>query len=32
MVYLHLVNTLEAQLVLQHEDEIDALFHAEAIR
>ena len=25
-VYLHLVNQLDAQLVLQHEDELDALF------
>ncbi|MGR4870002.1 tyrosine-type recombinase/integrase [Variovorax sp. LARHSF232] len=26
-IYLHMVNQLDAELVLQHEDEIDALFH-----
>lgn len=25
-VYLHLINQLDAQLVLQHEEELDALF------
>ena len=29
-IYLHLINQLEAQLVLQHEDEIDALFENES--
>jgi integrase/recombinase XerD len=29
-IYLHLINQLEAQLVLQHEDEVDALFKAQS--
>ncbi|EIU4790025.1 tyrosine-type recombinase/integrase, partial [Pseudomonas aeruginosa] len=28
MVYLHLINQLEAQSVLAHEDEIDMMFMA----
>ena len=29
--YLHLINQLEAQLILQHEDFIDGLFGTEAL-
>lgn len=29
-VYLHLINQLDAQLVLQHEEELDALFSGQA--
>ncbi len=31
-IYLHMINQLDAELVLQHEDEIDAMFKTQGLR
>ncbi len=31
MIYLHLINQLEAQSVLAHEDEIDMMFMTDSV-